>query len=297
MPTSTTQRVSVTLDAPDQVLEGSAVRARVRLDPPDGPVVLGGELVLARTISYRYREEAADGGTHLATARHREVVATAPLPPGDPAGVGRYDAQLIVPVPAPGPPSADAELVSVDWTLRARLALGSGGWAQAVRKVAVLTTAPEFDGLRERAPHTDDRGHTVVELDRLSSRRIAPGQHLTGVVVVAPLHPGPIRAVRVELLLCEHVPGGSHGGPDAVGAKDAATVVAGVELAAPLEVGEDLPMVRLPFSLDVPASLPAPSMATRDFALAWVLRAVVSRPLHRDAYAELTLQGVTAAAG
>lgn len=296
MPTAAARRASVSLDAPDEVLEGATMAVRVSVEPPEGAGVLGGEVTLSRVISYRYRRQDDDGGTRLAPVRRNDVVGAVPLPAA-PGGPGPYVADVLVPVPTPGPPSADAGLVAVDWSLRARVLLGAGGWAQAVRRVAVVTTAAEFGDVRDRPPHTDDRGHTVVAIDHLSSRRIAPGEHLTGDVVAAPLHAGPIRAVRLELLLCAHVPAGAARPADAVGTKDAATVVAGVELAAAIEVPEDLPLVRLPFELEVPAVLPGPSMVTPDFALEWALRAVVSRPLHRDAYAEVALQGATAVAG
>ncbi len=267
---------------------------RVRLAAGERAVVRSGEVTLTRTIAYRYRQEAADGGTHLATARRTEVVARQALPAAscDREGVG-YDVEALLPVPAQGPPSADTELVSVDWAVRVRLDVGAAWPAQAVAKVAVLTSGAAFDGTVARPPHTDDRGHTVVAIDRLSTRRIAPGTSLRGDVVIAPLHPGPIRSVRLELVLLEHVPSGAAHPPDAVGRKDTATVVAVVELVSSIQVGDDLQALRLPFVLDVPDPLRAPSMVTPEFELCWALRAVVSRPLHRDAYAEMDLQAVT----
>lgn len=287
--------VTVILDAPTSALEGSVMAVRVRLAPGERALVASGEVTLTRTIAFRYRQENHDGATHLATARRSEVVALQPLPASPEVVRGEYDAEALLPVPAQGPPSADTELVSVDWTVRALLDVGGSRPAQAVAKVAVLTRAAAFDGAVVRPPHTDDRGHTVVEIDHLSTRRIAPGTRLRGDVVVAPLAPGRIRNVRLELVLIEHVPRGAAHRPDAVGSKDAASVVATVVLASGLQVSEDLGTVRLPFALDVPDPLRAPSVATPEFELGWTLRAVVSRPLHRDAYAELDLQAVTVA--
>lgn len=284
--------VAVVLDVPDSAPEGSVLLVRVRTDAAAARLVQGGEVSLTRTIAYRYRQEGPDGATHLATARRVEPVVVQALPPGE-EGPGRYDAEVLVPVPEEGPPTADTDLVTVDWAVRARVALADGLWAQAVRRVTVRTTAARFAARATRPARTDDRGHTIVDIDRLSTRRIVPGTQLRGDVVVAPLRPGPIRSVRLELLLCERVPHDAARCPDAVGSKDSVTVVRTVTLASALEVRDDLPVLRLPFRLDVPETLPAPTVVTPEFEICWGLRAVVSRPLHRDACADLGLVAAT----
>jgi hypothetical protein len=284
--------VAVTLDVPDAVPEGRVLLVRVRTDPADPRPVRGGEVTLLRTVAYRYRQEGPDGGTHLGTARRAEYVTTQPLPPAGPAP-GAYDAEVLLPIPGQGPASADTELVTVDWAVRARLSFAGGSRTQAVRKVAVLTKAARLAAVLDRPPRTEDRGHAVVAIDRLSSRRITPGARLTGDVVLAPLHAGPFRSVRLELLLCEHVPRDAVRCPRAVGSKDTATVIRGRELAAGFDVGPDLAPLRLPFTLDIPDTLPAPTMAEPDFEICWALRAVASRPLHRDASVELSLLAAT----
>lgn len=284
------QRVGdVVLDVPASACEGSVLLVRITL--PGGSSPLGGEVLLTRTIAYRYREEADGGATHLATARRTDTVARQALPPG---AVGPYEAHALLPVPADGPASADTELVCIEWAVRARVDLGAAGTAQAVRRIAVLTTAGAFDAAAAGPPRGDDRGHTVVGIERLSDRRIAPGIRLTGDVVVVPLHPGPIRSVRLELVLHERVPHGPGTAADPAGGKATSTVVAALDLAHGVGGGEDLRPSRFPFALDVPDALPAPSIVTEEFVLGWALRAVVRRPLHRDAFAELALQAVTA---
>jgi hypothetical protein len=283
----------LSLDVPEAVLEGAVLLVRVRSDPTDPRVVVGGEVTLLSTVGYRYRQEGPDGGTHLGTARRADDVATQALPSAAGDG-GPYEAEVLLPVPAHGPPSADTDLVSVDWAVRARASFADGSHAQAVRKVAVLTESARLAGVLDGPARGEDSGHAVVAIDHLSTRRITPGSRLTGEVVVAPLHAGPIRSIRLELVLCEHVPRDARRCPGAVGSKDTVTVVRSLSLAAALEAGVDLSPVRLPFALDVPASLPAPTMATAEFEVRWALRAVASRRLHRDASVVLGLLAATA---
>lgn len=283
----------VLLCVPATAREGSVLLARVRLVDHASPTVVG-DVTLTRTIAYRYRQEEGGGSTHLATARRSEVVARQALPAhGAPAGEP-YDVEVLLPVPAEGPASADTGLVCVDWAVRARLDAGGGEVVQAVERVTVQTAASAFDAATAEPARGDARGHTVVTFERLSDRRIAPGVRLTGEVVVVPLHPGPMRSVRLELVLHERVPHGPGTEADPAGGKATSTVVAALDLAHGVDGGEDLRPRRFPFVLDVPRALPAPSIVTEEFVLGWALRAVVRRPLHRDAFAELALQAVTA---
>jgi hypothetical protein len=294
---------SVALTAPRAVDEGSVVVVRVQADVRPGAAVRG-EVELLRTISVRYREPRDGGGTHLALSRTAIVVARQDLPrrvgPESHAGGAgaSYDVEVLLAVPADGPASADTALVSVDWALRTRLAVDGEPPTQAVEKIRVLTAAPSLERLATSPPRAESGTHAAVRVDGVASRRVSPGEVITGVVGVAPMHAGLIRTVRIDLVLRErvlrgHAPGAGEvrlpgrAAPDP--RKDEEAVVASVELASGVEVTEALEQLRLPFELAVPSSIPAPSVATPYFELTWVLRAVVSRALHRDAVVELDL--------
>lgn len=277
----------VVLDVPPAIREGTAIAVRVHLPADQAASSRGGEVTLTRRVAYRYREESDDGATHLATARRTEVVARADFPGPAPAA---GDVEALLPVPAEGPPSADSELVSVDWFVRARWDLGEHGVAQDVRKVMVVAAPSAPQPATAEPQHGDPRGHAVVSIEGCPDRSVAPGDRLTGDVVVVPLHPGRIRSVRVELVLREFVPHPPTAERGAVGGKSCSTVIAASELARGVEAREAWRTLRMPFALQVPAGVRAPSVTTPEFELAWVLRAVVSRPLHRDAYAEIAVQ-------
>ncbi len=295
---------AVALAAPRAVVEGSVIVARVQAEVPTGTTVRG-EVELLRTISVRYREPRDGGGTHLALSRTAIVVARQDLPASslaeasdDGGGDAGYDVEALLVVPADGPASADTTLVSVDWALRTRLAVDGEPPAQAVEKIQVLTLAHALEPVAGAPPRAQSAGHAIVTIDGLASRRVAPGTRLSGSLGVRPLHPGLIRTVRLELVLREqvlrgHAPGVGHGGRPGRAApdprKDEESVVGSVELAAGVEVTDSLAALTFPFELVVPPSVPAPSVATPYFELSWVLRAVVSRALHRDAVTEVDL--------
>jgi hypothetical protein len=294
---------AVALTAPRTVVEGSVIVAHVQADVPTG-VTVQGEVELLRTISVRYREPRDGGGTHLALSRTSIVVARQDLPTASTSGAASggddtsYDVEVLLPVPADGPASADTALVSVDWALRTRLAVEGEPPTQAVEKVQVLTLARALERVAGGRPRTDDAGHAVVTIEGPAVRRVAPGTPLRGSLGVRPLHSGLIRTVRLELVLREqvlrgHAPGARearrplHAAPDP--RKDEESVVASVELANGVEVTDALVPLTLPFELVVPTSVRAPSVVTPFFELSWVLRAVVSRALHRDAVTEVDL--------
>ena len=285
---------SVALIVPAAVEAGSLLVIRVRAARPEGAEVHG-EVALLCTVAYRYRELSDGGGTHLATARHAEVAALRSLPAR--ARGADYDVEVPLLVPYSGPPNAETSLVSVDWAVRVRLAVGDGPPAQAVEKVRVVSAS---GGVGSRSPGPARRaeaGHALVTIEGLAARHIQPGMCLAGTLDVRPLLPGRIRSVRLDLVLREHVLGGPAGALDARGSpKVGETVVADVELARGLAVGEDLSAIVLPFQVLVPLNLPAPSISTAEFKLEWLLRAVVSRALHRDATAELNLTAGTVVA-
>ena len=194
---------AVSLAVPAAVEAGSVMVVRVRAEDTGGAAVRG-EVALLRTIAYRYRERRDGGGTHLATARRTDIAAIQSLPPVG-GSDGGYDAELLLLVPASGPPNADTGLVAVDWAVRVRLAVGDEPATQAVEKVRVVSSTGDVGVGIESPPRRADSGQAVVTIHGLSTRRVKPGMCLTGTVGVQPLHPGLIRGVRLDLVLRERV--------------------------------------------------------------------------------------------
>ena len=131
----------------------------------------------------------------------------------------------------------------------------------------------------------------------LSSRRLVPGVPLSGVLTVAPLRSTSARAIRVELVLLEHVLHGPRLTDDparnpAYEDKYAETVVASLPLAEHVRLEASRPL-RFGFTVPVPPRLPAPTMRMPKFTLSWMLRGVVDRQLRRDPCVAIELYAVT----
>jgi hypothetical protein len=58
-------------------------------------------------------------------------------------------------------------------------------------------------------------------------------------------------------------------------------------------LGHDLSTLAVPFSLDVPSPLPAPSVSIPGVKIRWALRVIVDIPFRRDPRLTLPLLGVT----
>ena len=120
--------------------------------------------------------------------------------------------------------------------------------------------------------------------------RVYGGVPLRGTVTVAPLVAGRARGVRVELLVVENVSAAP--GQSLQGELKTSTVIASSRPAEQVELVPGQPL-RLPFTLHVPDRPPAPTIRTPDFAVRWVLQAVLDRTLRPDAGVPLELLAAT----
>lgn len=296
----TSAPVTVTVHAePPTVTEGGVVLATVRARATRDVVLQGGSATLTCATAYRYTTGGAYGTSYSSTARRSDDLASQPLPGPTFLRAGREsEEQVLLVVPPTGPPTTACDLVTIAWTVGATVRFEGSG--RAVAAPVDLTVLGGGAGAEITGSTVVDRGRFgSIAFEDMSGRTIAPGSTLSGCVVVRPRRAGAVGALRVELVLAQVVPHGPMIGDDPsrnpyIAEKESETVVARVALTAPVDVGGGL--LRAPFVLSVPTSLPAPTLVTPDFSLRWVLRAVVGRRgawLPRTTSADVELAGST----
>ncbi len=291
--------VTVTVHADRTAREGAVVLATVRIRASRDVVLQGGEVTLRCALSYRYITGGIFGATHSSVERRTDVVATQPLPGPTLLRAGaQVEHQVLLAVPVAGPPTAVCELVTVGWTIHAEVRFEGRERAEAA-PVAIVVLGTGRDASLAAGTVMERGRPGVVDLEEVSTRVLAAGTRVSGIVVVG--RAAGVRSVKVELVLVQLVPQGpviydEPGRNPYIAPKEAEAVVVRLHLVGdghPAEVG---PGDRLPFSLEVPA-LPAPSLVTKEFSLQWVLRATLRRrvggvPL--TTVADLEVRGSTA---
>src|SRR6478609_5651428 len=80
--------------------------------------VSGGEVALARTVTYRYRQINAFGSSYTVPASSSDIVSRAVIPVTRHLLTGQHVVHRVaVPVPADGPASVSAALVDIHWAI------------------------------------------------------------------------------------------------------------------------------------------------------------------------------------
>jgi hypothetical protein len=297
-----TKRASIDVDVQlpsSTFVEGSAISATARSIPTRDLTVLAGEVELIRTVTCCYRAVNIRGDKYTVHTRTSDVVGRHELPSAGRLTAGQPLIQHItLVVPADGPGSATTKLVQIEWAVRVHLQVEGIPDVEATQPIVVLSSAHECVSAARAPSVAVDRGCAVLGFDSLSSRRLVPGTQLSGVLTVAPLHPGAAGGVRVELVLVEQVhPCPGLGDEPAALACDheeeaVETVVASVQLGRRLEF-DPTRVRRFPFTLPVPPKVQAPSVQTAEFSLRWILRGVLERPRQHNPHTDVELHGVT----
>jgi hypothetical protein len=283
-------QVDVSTDE-ETVVAGQPFEVTVRLvadrlvEISDGEV----ELVRGAAVTHSVRQWGGAGGP--VSVRSSAVIARAALDLTGPLGAGQQLVRRITVQTPPGEATIAGQLVQQHYTLRARIHAAGGRGGEAAAPVTITSADAGREWIADMAPAVDDAGFAVLGFEESSSRRLVAGVPVTGVVTVAPGHTGSARAVRVELVLGEHVP--ARADEPTEEDRDAATVVTAVPVAEHLDL-EPGRVLRWPFTLRVPIPLPAPSISTPEFTLRWLLRAVLDRPLRPDPTTTVELWGTTA---
>lgn len=278
-----------------RVVEGGVAALSLRVTAEQDLTVVGGRVDLVRREDFQHHM----AGMFNVRARHREVVASAPLP-----GWGRMLAAerlevagVELPVPAGSLGSTDGRLIKIGWELRASVATAATIEAVATAELVVLTRALDRAEDARRPPSVADRGCAALAVEGLASRTLRSGV-LAGAVVIAPTSTWVARAAHVALIRREHVEHGIWLGGDPARnppdqEKDAEVTVSRQHLADRLHLEPGRPE-RLAFALHVPQALLAPSLRTEEFEISWVLRAWLDRPWRRNPVIEVGLHAPTA---
>lgn len=302
----------------DAATTDTAVQVTVELTPSDGVVIEGGslgvtvhltalrpalieraELSLIRKVNYTYGRGNVYGAVFPARERSTEIVVSSALiaPGAIPAGDKReLTARLAI--PDDGPASVRGDLIDVGWSVRCVLHAAHGQVIKRERLIDVQSWGQSSATDIGHPPVGENLDHVALDFIALSSRILEPGTPLTGILRLRAADELATRGVRVQLVRCEEV----LGGPDQIADLNAsesegyrhsetamATATAGV--AGTLTAGT---VVDLPFTVQTPAGLPAPSMLIGNLHVRWELQAVVDLPLRRNPQMSLDLLAVTA---
>jgi hypothetical protein len=279
---------ALTVDVVRADVDAGRVQVVVSLTAGRDVLVDGGEVDLVRTLALTRRERNWNGAGSGVGRRTQSVLGRVAL---DAAGslVAGQTRHLHVVVPVPeGEASIAGRLIQQDHAVRARCR--TGGHVVEATRGGPRTLAPDPSSLGGSPAVVDDAGVAVLGLEDVVQPRVYGGVPLRGTVTVAPLVAGRARGVRVELLVVENVSAAP--GQSLQGELKTSTVIASSRPAEQVELVPGQPL-RLPFTLHVPDRPPAPTIRTPDFAVRWVLQAVLDRTLRPDAGVPLELLAAT----
>lgn len=267
------------------------VEVTVALTADRAVLVEGGEAELVRVLSLTHLERNWNGVGFSVNRREDTVLGHADLDVSGhwaPGETRQVQAPLVLPS---GQGTVAGRLVQQEYLVRVRVRVRGEDDTEATTAVRV-PVAPPPPTPGDPAVAVEDAGSAVLGFGSLPERRVSDGVPVTGVLTVTPLRAGSARQIRVELVMVERVPAGA--GEPLQEDHEAATVIAAVPVADGLELTPGHAL-RLPFTVPVPALLPAPSMTTPAFTVHWILRAVLDRPLRPDSRATVELYAGTTA--
>jgi len=294
--------LTVELDPPDRaVAAGAAVVVRLRATETEDSVAIidDAAVELVRTLTYAYRRANAYGPSSNAIERVVTVIDRSPLDGVAGLAPGEViERAAVVKVPVDGPGTTAGRIIQVAWSVHVRFVLAGRPDAIAGRALVVRSPAEECADDGRTEPVEAARRGVDMSFRELSARTVRSGVPLTGTLHIAAERSVPARMVRVELVLREEVergPGAGGNGPRgaAEDGQESQTVVARTVVACrPFAPGQWLDV---PFTLEVPTPLPAPSLRLPGLRIRWELRGVVDLPLRLDPRLTLGLVGATTA--
>ena len=298
--TDTAVQVSVELTPTDGVvIEGDSLGVTIRITALRPALIDKAEITLIRKVNYTYGRGNVYGGVFPARERTTELISSVSLPaPGAiPAGQTRVLTGSLS-IPTDGPASVRGDLIDVGWSVRCVLQAARGQIIKRERLIDVQSWGQSSATDIAHPPIGEHLGQVGLEFIALSSRVLEPGTPLTGILRVRPSDEIATRGVRVQLVRCEEVWGGpgQEANPDASeseGYRHSEAVMAAVAV-GPAGLLTPGTVVDLPFAVETPAGLPAPSLSIGNLHVRWEIRAVVDLPLQFDPQLSLDLLAVTA---
>jgi len=298
--TDTAVQVSVELTPADGVvIEGNSLGVTIRVRALRPASIEHAELTLIRKVNYTYGRGNIYGGVFPARERSTELISSVivPSPGAIPAGQTRVLTGSLT-IPSDGPASVRGDLIDVGWSVRCVLRAAGGQIIKRERLIDVQSWGQTSATDIGHPPVGQHLGQVALEFIALSSRVLEPGTPLTGILRVRPREEVTTRGVRVQLVRCEEVWGGPGqvADPDASeseGYRHSEAVTASVTL-GPAGLLTPGAVVDLPFTIETPAGLPAPSLSIGNLHVRWEIRALVDLPLRVDPRLSLDLLAVTA---
>lgn len=296
--TDTAVQVTVELSPADGVvIEGNSLGVTIRITALRPALVEEAEVSLIRKVNYTYGRGNIYGGVFPARQRSTELMGSVavPAPGAMPAGQTRV-LTTSLDIPSEGPASVRGDLIDVGWSVRCVLHAAGGQIITRERLIDVQSWAQSSATDIGHPPVGENLGHVALEFIALSSRVLEPGTPLTGILRVRARDEVATRGIRVQLLRCEEVWGGpgQEANPDASeseGYRHSEAVMAAVT-AGPAGTLTPGTVVDLPFAIETPAGLPAPSLSIGNLHVRWEVRAVVDLPLRMDPRLSLDLLAV-----
>ena len=298
--TDTAVQVSVELSPSDGVvIEGNSLGVTIKITALRPALIERAEIALIRKVNYTYGRGNIYGGVFPARERSTEVLTsvTVPAPGPIPAGQTRVLTESLS-IPADGLASVRGDLIDIGWSVRCVLHAANGQIIKRERLIDVQSWGQTSATDIGHPPTGEHLGQIALEFVALSSRVLEPGTPLTGILRVRAREEIATRGVRVQLVRCEEVWGGpgQAANPDASeseGYRHSEAVVAAVT-AGPAGILTPGTVVDLPFAVQIPAGLPAPSLSIGNLHVRWEIRALVNLQLRSDPRLSLDLLAVTA---
>jgi hypothetical protein len=298
--TDTAVQVSVELTPSDGVvIEGDSLGVTIRITALRPALIERADIALIRKVNYTYGRGNIYGGVFPARERTSELLTavTVPAPGAIPAGQTRVLSHSL-PVPSDGLASVRGDLIDIGWSVRVVLQAAGGQIIKRERLIDVQSWGQTSATDIGHPPVGEHLGQVALEFIALSSRVLEPGTPLTGILRVRAREEVETRGVRVQLVRCEEV----WGGPGRIADPDASEsegyrhseAVMAAATAGPAGTLTTGTVVDLPFAVETPAGLPAPSLSIGNLHVRWEIRAVVNLALRPDPRLSLDLLAVTA---
>jgi hypothetical protein len=281
----------------EAVPEGSPLKLILQVEALRNARIESLDVELVRKLRYGYGRGNMYGFVYTAWQEAEDVLASTTLPgPGAVSNGARHECEATLNVPVNGPPTLHGSLIESSWYARLRARVSGGGDIVSDHPITVQSAADTFRSDSSSPELLSYQQTAWMEIQQLSSRILHGGDSLTGELRVRALRHVDVRSIRVELLLCETVDHGPGRGPTAERSpfedrRDTESVISRQDLDGwRLAEGES---VILPFELQAPAVLPAPSLDMPNFHVWWLLRATLNVPLRTDPRLDVGLTAVT----
>ncbi|MCL4393758.1 MAG: sporulation protein [Chloroflexi bacterium] len=261
---------------------GETVRAKLTLTSEKEIKIQEGRIALVYHEEYQYRREVqrtdSQGHRRMSVETqwetderelNRQVFLGASTIQ---AGNQTFDFEL--PIPVDAAPSASADIVKIEWIVKATLDRRMAGDIEDKVVIPVYAAAPARPASVGVRGACSEPGEADLAIS-LSKVEWMMGETVAGQLQISPKKEFDVTEIRVELMQRQSVPRDQ-------GHQHEATIAAKLSGGTKLVTGQNL---TLPFNIRIPVPAPA-TLTTPHGTLRWWLRGVLSRRLRKDTYIE-----------